>query len=37
MGFLVGQVIRETKNKANPKIVNDILREKLGAYGVKAN
>ncbi len=29
MGFFVGQVMRETKGKANPKIVNEILREKL--------
>jgi len=28
-GFLVGQVMRETKGKANPQIVNQILREKL--------
>ena len=33
MGFFVGQVMRETKGKANPKIVNDILREKLGGKG----
>jgi len=30
MGFFVGQVMRATKGKANPKIVNEILREKLG-------
>ncbi len=29
LGFFVGQVMKETKGKANPKIVNDILREKL--------
>jgi len=29
MGYFVGQVMRETKGKANPKIVNEILREKL--------
>lgn len=29
MGFFVGQVMRETKGKANPKIVNRILNEKL--------
>ena len=29
-GFFVGQVMRETKGKANPQIVNKILREKLG-------
>jgi aspartyl-tRNA(Asn)/glutamyl-tRNA(Gln) amidotransferase subunit B len=28
-GFFVGQVMKETKGKANPKIVNDILRTKL--------
>ncbi len=28
-GFFVGQVMRSTKGKANPKIVNEILREKL--------
>ncbi|RLB99025.1 MAG: Asp-tRNA(Asn)/Glu-tRNA(Gln) amidotransferase GatCAB subunit B, partial [Deltaproteobacteria bacterium] len=30
-GFFVGQVMRETRGKANPKVVNDLLREKLGA------
>jgi len=30
MGFFVGQVMRETKGKANPKIVNAVLRQKLG-------
>jgi aspartyl-tRNA(Asn)/glutamyl-tRNA(Gln) amidotransferase subunit B len=30
MGYFVGQVMRETKGKANPKIVNELLREKLG-------
>jgi aspartyl-tRNA(Asn)/glutamyl-tRNA(Gln) amidotransferase subunit B len=29
MGFFVGQVMRETKGKADPKIVNRLLREKL--------
>lgn len=28
-GFLVGQVMKETKGKANPKIVNRILKEEL--------
>ncbi|HPD61679.1 MAG TPA: Asp-tRNA(Asn)/Glu-tRNA(Gln) amidotransferase subunit GatB, partial [Thermodesulfobacteriota bacterium] len=28
-GFFVGEVMKETKGKANPKIVNQILREKL--------
>ena len=30
MGFFVGQVMRETKGKANPQIVNKLLKEKLG-------
>jgi aspartyl-tRNA(Asn)/glutamyl-tRNA(Gln) amidotransferase subunit B len=29
LGFFVGQVMRETQGKANPKVVNDRLREKL--------
>lgn len=29
LGFLVGQIMRETKGKANPQIVNEILRNKL--------
>ncbi len=29
IGFFVGQVMKETKGKANPQIVNDILRDKL--------
>ena len=29
IGFLVGQVMRETKGKANPQIVNKVLREEL--------
>jgi len=29
MGFFVGQVMRETKGKADPKIVNTLLKEKL--------
>jgi len=29
LGFLVGQVMRETKGKANPKLVNEILAKKL--------
>ncbi len=28
-GFFVGQVMRETKGKANPKVVNEILRKQL--------
>jgi aspartyl-tRNA(Asn)/glutamyl-tRNA(Gln) amidotransferase subunit B len=30
LGFLVGQVMRETQGKADPKAVNRILRERLG-------
>ncbi|MBI3890914.1 MAG: Asp-tRNA(Asn)/Glu-tRNA(Gln) amidotransferase subunit GatB [Candidatus Wallbacteria bacterium] len=33
MGFLVGQVMRLTKGKANPGLVNKLLREKLGGEG----
>jgi aspartyl-tRNA(Asn)/glutamyl-tRNA(Gln) amidotransferase subunit B len=29
MGFLVGQIMRETKGQANPEIVNRLLKEKL--------
>src|SRR6476646_4396312 len=29
LGFLVGQVMRETRGKADPKVVNQLLREKL--------
>jgi len=29
-GFYVGQVMRETKGKANPGLVNELLRKKLG-------
>lgn len=28
--FLMGQVMKETKGKANPKIVNELLKEKVG-------
>jgi Asp-tRNA(Asn)/Glu-tRNA(Gln) amidotransferase B subunit len=31
LGFFVGQVMRETQGKADPKVVNALLREKLGA------
>jgi aspartyl-tRNA(Asn)/glutamyl-tRNA(Gln) amidotransferase subunit B len=31
LGFLVGQVLRETQGKADPKVVNRLLREKLRA------
>ncbi|MDQ3777925.1 MAG: Asp-tRNA(Asn)/Glu-tRNA(Gln) amidotransferase subunit GatB [Actinomycetota bacterium] len=29
LGFFVGQVMRETQGKADPKVVNELLREKL--------
>jgi aspartyl-tRNA(Asn)/glutamyl-tRNA(Gln) amidotransferase subunit B len=29
LGFFVGQVMKQTRGKANPKIVNEILRERL--------
>jgi aspartyl-tRNA(Asn)/glutamyl-tRNA(Gln) amidotransferase subunit B len=28
-GFLVGETMKETKGKANPKLVNELLRKKL--------
>jgi aspartyl-tRNA(Asn)/glutamyl-tRNA(Gln) amidotransferase subunit B len=31
LGFFVGQVMRETKGKANPQVVNEMLISKLGA------
>ncbi|MFL5972980.1 MAG: Asp-tRNA(Asn)/Glu-tRNA(Gln) amidotransferase subunit GatB [Gaiellaceae bacterium] len=31
LGFFVGQVMRETQGKADPKVVNQLLREKLSA------
>ncbi|MBI5196424.1 MAG: Asp-tRNA(Asn)/Glu-tRNA(Gln) amidotransferase subunit GatB [Nitrospirae bacterium] len=32
LGFFVGQIMKITKGKANPKIVNELLREKLSAH-----
>ena len=29
LGFFVGQVIRETRGAADPKVVNELVREKL--------
>jgi aspartyl-tRNA(Asn)/glutamyl-tRNA(Gln) amidotransferase subunit B len=29
LGFFIGQVMKETSGKANPKVVNELLREKL--------
>jgi Asp-tRNA(Asn)/Glu-tRNA(Gln) amidotransferase B subunit len=31
LGFFVGQVMKETKGKADPRAVNELLREKLRA------
>jgi len=31
LGFFIGQVMKETEGRANPKVVNDLLREKLKA------
>lgn len=31
IGFFVGQIMKETKGKANPQIVNDLLKNKLGS------
>lgn len=30
LGFFVGQVMKETKGRANPKVVNDLMKEILG-------
>ena len=30
LGFLVGQAMKATKGKANPALVNEILRKRLG-------
>jgi aspartyl-tRNA(Asn)/glutamyl-tRNA(Gln) amidotransferase subunit B len=30
LGYFVGQVMKETQGKADPKVVNDLLRQKLG-------
>jgi Asp-tRNA(Asn)/Glu-tRNA(Gln) amidotransferase B subunit len=31
LGFFVGQVMKETEGRANPKLVNELLRKKLKA------
>jgi len=33
LGFFVGQVMKQSQGKANPKIVNDLLKQKLGQPG----
>jgi len=30
LGYFVGQVMKETQGKADPKVVNELLRTKLG-------
>jgi aspartyl-tRNA(Asn)/glutamyl-tRNA(Gln) amidotransferase subunit B len=35
--FFVGKVMKETKGKANPKLVNQILREKLDSLRLNAD
>jgi aspartyl-tRNA(Asn)/glutamyl-tRNA(Gln) amidotransferase subunit B len=32
-GFFVGEVMKQTKGKANPKLVNELLKKKLKANG----
>ena len=32
LGFFVGQIMKEMKGKANPQIVNDLLKSKLESY-----
>ena len=32
VGFLVGQIMKQTKGKANPGIVNQLLQEELSKY-----
>ena len=31
MGFFVGQVMKATRGRANPQLVGELLREKLGS------
>src|ERR1035437_3039107 len=31
-GFFIGKIMQETKGKANPNIVNELLREKISSY-----
>jgi aspartyl-tRNA(Asn)/glutamyl-tRNA(Gln) amidotransferase subunit B len=33
-GFFVGEVMKKTRGQANPKLVNELLKEKLGSGGV---
>jgi aspartyl-tRNA(Asn)/glutamyl-tRNA(Gln) amidotransferase subunit B len=36
-GFLVGQVMKATKGKANPQVVNELLKKMLAGYDVSAH
>ena len=31
LGYFVGQVMRETQGRADPRVVNELVREKLNA------
>ncbi|MCX8209260.1 MAG: Asp-tRNA(Asn)/Glu-tRNA(Gln) amidotransferase subunit GatB [Sulfolobales archaeon] len=35
VNFLVGQVMKKTRGRADPKLVNEIIRRRLAEYGVK--
>lgn len=35
LGAIVGAVMKETKGKAEPKLVNDIILKKIGPLGEK--
>jgi aspartyl-tRNA(Asn)/glutamyl-tRNA(Gln) amidotransferase subunit B len=35
--FFIGRVMRESKGKANPKVVNEVLGEKLQVFRLKAD
>jgi aspartyl-tRNA(Asn)/glutamyl-tRNA(Gln) amidotransferase subunit B len=35
IGWFVGQVMQKTKGQANPQLVNELLREKLGHFSIK--
>ena len=34
LGFLTGQIMKETKGNANPTVVNKVLEEKLSNYNI---
>jgi len=35
LGFFVGQLMKRTKGKADPKLANKLLMEKLNSYSLK--